>query len=250
MIRDRVIWGVCVGLFLAGGVFFRLSHESASTGDFKLVDWFSIISAVATAVAAIAACMAASVAKKQSFDAAVTTRWQMYKMHSDSFNAWLDGIEEDSKVKFFRRHELYDSIFPNNRDPLLGFTDRAGPELIAWQRSFGKLTHLACQRSEPEFRLVGDWVHGCMMLAGYMRYTSLSPEKGQIFLGGWIPTRVCLENYEKILPVMSQVLGRLSSFAFCPGETFDKGTTSEFKEGFKYFVKRVVNDGWDQHEYR
>ncbi|MNO06942.1 hypothetical protein D3C81_2289350 [compost metagenome] len=72
----------------------------------KLGDWFAALSAIATAAAAFAAWKAASAAQKQSSDGAVSIRRQTYKMHYDMFNEWLDGIEEELKVKFYRRYEL------------------------------------------------------------------------------------------------------------------------------------------------
>ncbi|WP_074752131.1 hypothetical protein [Pseudomonas abietaniphila] len=88
------------GLFVARALFSYAAFGAALADEFRLIDYFSVISTVATAVAAYAAWRAASAVQKQSFDSALSGRQQLYRMHVESFNEWLDGIEADQQVVF------------------------------------------------------------------------------------------------------------------------------------------------------
>ncbi len=247
--RYWVVWGGCVGVFLFGGLFsFAIFGVSPREG-FRLIDFFSVLSAVATAVAAFAAWRAASAAQKQSFDAALSGRRQMYRMHFESFNEWLDGIQEDQKVCFYRRHELYESIFPSNRNPSLAFSEVGDAEISAWERSFKNLADLACTSSTPTRREVSTWVGEYMILSGFMRYTLLDPDLDQILLSGELRSGLSRENYEVALRVMSIVLGSMADFAFVNYSPAFRGITSEFKEAYIEFVDAVQIHGWHQHRY-
>lgn len=246
---DRVILAGCVGLFIAGALFSYAVFGAASVEGFRLVDWFSILSTVATAIAAYAAWRAASAAQKQSFDSALAGRRQMYRTHVESFNEWLDGIEADQKVTFYRRHELYESMFPNNRNPALGFTEVGHSEISAWEASFKKLADLACSPIRPDWRSVEHWVADYMFLTGYMRFTALDQARDQIRLGGDIPSGVSRENVEKVLPVMGMVLTSLSGFAFVGGRSSSRGMSAEFKAAFIELVDAIQIKGWHQHQY-
>ena len=250
MVRDRVIWAVCIGLFLTGGIFFRIFPESSSISTLGVVEWFSILSAIATAIAAIAAWKAASIARKQSFDTALTTRWQMHKMHLESFYEWLNGIESDQGVTFYRRQELYDSMFPSNRDPSLAFSEKGSDEVVAWQRSLDRLADLACNPTMIGSRQVEHWVGDYAMLTGYIKYSLLKPGQKQFYLDDRLPSGVSIDNYEIILSVMSNVMFRLSKFAFLEARHGYRGMTNEFKYSFKEFFSDVVHKNYNQHTYR
>lgn len=249
MIKDRVIWGGCVGLFLTGGLFVYAFSGGSSEG-LKIVDLFAILSAVATAIAAFAAWKAAMAAQKQSFDTAISIRRQTHKMHVESFNEWLDGMESELDIKFFRRYELYETMFPDNRNPALEFSEVGNSEVQAWQRSFVKLADLACSSTQPSRRDVESWVGDFMRLSGHMRYTFLSAKEVQIYLGDWIPSGISYDNYKRALPVMGMLLSGLSKFAFIDGRSSHRGMSPAFELAFKDFVQSVLDSSWNQHSYR
>ncbi|ULT72983.1 hypothetical protein [Pseudomonas sp. BC42] len=216
----------------------------------KLVDWFAALSAIATAVAAFAAWKAASAAQKQSFDTGLSTRRQTYKTHSDSFNEWLDGIEAEFKVKFFRRYELYDSIFPNNRNPDLEFSEVGSVEVEAWRNSFESLVSMACRPARLHIREVEGWAADHMFLAGHMRYSYLDSSAVQLFFDDSIPSGLSLENYQSSLGVMGAVLTGLSKFSFRGDYVGSRGFSKEFNESFIGLINQVANESWHQHSYR
>lgn len=249
MIKDRVIWGGCIGLFLTGGLF-AYGFSGSSSEGLKVVDLFAIISSVATAFAAFAAWRAASAAQKQSFDSAVSIRRQTHKTHVESFNEWLDGMEAELGVKFYRRYELYEAIFPNNRNPSFEFSEVGNSEVKAWQNSYARLADIACMASQPGRREIESWVVDLMFLAGFMRCSLLSNVSVQIFLDDRIPSGVSFDNYKRILPVLGIVLTGLSKFAFIEGRSSERGMSSEVEFAFTDFVHAVLNGSWNQHSYR
>lgn len=250
MIKDRVIWGGCVGLFLAGSVFSHAFVGAQPAEGVKLVDWFAILSAIATAIAAFAAWRAASAAQKQSFDTALSIRRQTHKMHVESFNEWLDGMESEFDVKFFRRYELYETMFPCNRNPALEFSEKGHSEIQSWQHSFVKLADLACNPVQPSIREVEHWVGDFMWLSGHMRYTFLNASEVQIYLDDRIPSGISLDNYKRALPVMGMVLTGLSKFAFIDGRSSDRGMSAVFEFAFSGFVQSAMDRSWNNHSYR
>lgn len=249
MINDRVIWGGCVGLFLTGGLFAYAFSGGASEG-FKIVDLFAIISAVATGFAAYAAWKAASAAQKQSFDSAISIRRQTHKSHFESFNEWLDGIESEFAVKFYRRYELYETMFPSNRNPSLEFSEVGSREIQSWQRSFTKLADLACYPAQPGKREVESWAADFARIAGYMKCTFLPLSEKQIYLDDRLPTGISSVNYQRVLPLMGMVLTGLCSFSFIEGRSSDRGMSREFDFAFTDFVEAILTSSWNNHSYR
>ncbi|NBA95544.1 hypothetical protein [Pseudomonas sp. R5(2019)] len=250
MRKDKLIWGICILLFLAGGVFFNIFPSPESGEGLKIVDWFAVLSSSATAVAAIAAWQAASVAQRQAFDSSRSIRWQMHKMHQESFDEWLDGIETDLGVKFSRRHELYDVIFPFNRDPAKDFIEKGSQKILEWHASFDSLVEVFCRRTLPGQLELETWAVDYVWLAGDLNYICFPPENRQLYIGGSIPSGLCLENYELVLPVMGQVLLRLSNFAFYQKYPQAIDMTKEFEWGFKKFIDEVRTEEWHQHQYK
>lgn len=249
MIKDKVVWGGCIGLFLTGALFaYGFSGEKAE--GFKIVDLFAIISAVATAFAAFAAWSAASAAQKQSFDASISIRRQTYRMHFESFNEWLDGVESSLNIEFYRRYELYDTIFPDNRNPSLGFSEVGDPELVSWQKAFESLANLACNPIQPSRREVSTWLLNYAALSGHMHYTFLEVDKLQIYLGGRVPSGISPENLKRALPVMGIVLSALTKFSYIEGASSDRGMTLEFEFAFNEFMEAIMETSWHQHEYK
>lgn len=246
---DRVIWTGCLCLFAAGALFSHAAFGAASAEGFRIVDYFSVLSTVATAIAAYAAWRAASAAQKQSFDTAMAGRWQMYRTHFEFFTERLDDIEADQQVVFYRRHELYESMFPKNRNPTLAFTEIGDTEISAWIDAFTKLADLACSPLSPDMRAMEHWVGQYMFLTGHLRYTALHPERDQILLDGRLASGVSRENFENVLPVMGMVLSSLSAFAFINKGSYSRGMTAEFKAAFIELLNDIQIHDWNQHKY-
>lgn len=249
MIKDKVVWGGCVGLFLTGALF-AYGFTGEKFEGFKIVDLFAIVSAVATAFAAFAAWSAASAAQKQSFDSSISIRRQTYRMHFESFNEWLDGVESSLNVEFYRRYELYDAIFPDNRNPSLGFSEIGDPELVSWQKAFKSLADLACNPIQPSRRDVATWIRDFASLSGHMHYTFLEADKVQIYLGGHVRSGISSENFKRALPVMGMVLSALTKFSYIEGTSSDRGMSLEFEFAFEEFVDSIMESSWHQHEYK
>lgn len=207
-------------------------------------------SAIAAAVAAFAAWRAASIANKQSTDSALSIRWQMYKMHQESFNEWLQGIESDQGVVFYRKHELYEIMFPFNRDPSQAFSDKGSTEVVAWGNSFEKLSDQACTHKALGPREVESWVFDYARTIGYMRYYLLPINDKQFFIDNRLATGISFDNYELVLPVMYKVVERLSRFAFVDCVHGYRGMTPEFKDSFMGFYFEVSMNNYNDHSYR
>lgn len=250
MKKDWMVWCGCVGLFLAGGIYFNMLPDFVWKKEIGVADVVGGLSAIAAAVAAFAAWRAASIANKQSTDSALSIRWQMYKMHLESFNEWLQGIESDQGVVFYRKHELYEVMFPSNRDPSQMFSDKGSAEVISWGNSFGKLADLACTYKALGSREVEMWVFEYARLTGYMKYSLLSVNNKQFFLDNRLPTGVSVDNYDVVLSVMSDVVDRLSKFAFVEPAQGWRGMTAQFKESFMDFYFDVSMNDYNQHSYR
>lgn len=245
-----MVWCGCFGLFLTGGIYFNMLPHLVWKMEVGVSDVVGGCSAIAAAVAAFAAWRAASIANKQSTDSALSIRWQMYKMHLDSFNEWLQGIESDQSVVFYRKHELYEIMFPFNRDPSQAFSDKGSLEVIAWANSFKRLADVACTYKPLGSRDIEAWVFDYARITGYMRYYLLPPDDKQFFLDNRLATGVSIDNYEVVLPVMYKVVERLSKFAFVESTHGYRGMTTDFKESFMEFYFDVSMRSYNQHSYR
>lgn len=249
MVRDKVIWGGCLGLFVAGGLFFLGVSGSSTSEDLKLVDWFTALSAIATAAAAFAAWKAADAAQKQSLDTSLATRRQLYTMHLEQFGVWLDAIEDEFKVKFYSRHELYEIIFPNNRNPALPFSETGSSEVLSWRSSFEKLTNRASGLEKLTLRDIEMWLFDYGSLTGHMRYTYRSAKARQVRLDKRIPTGIGDGNHKEALSVMASVVSAISKFSFCGGDVYSKSVSERFKEDFSDFLREVITRSYNNHSY-
>jgi hypothetical protein len=245
-----VVWCGCIGLFLAGGIYFNMLPRVVWKTEVGVADVVGGFSAIAAAVAAFAAWRAASIANKQSTDSALSIRWQMYKMHLDSFNEWLQGIEFDQGVVFYRKHELYEIMFPFNRDPSEAFSDKGSSEVVSWANSFKRLADVACTYKALGPREIEEWIFDYARITGYMRYYLLSPDDKQFFFDNRLATGVSIDNYEDVLPAMNSIVERLSKFAFVDLKYGYRGMTAEFKESFMGFYFDVSMNNYNQHSYR
>lgn len=94
------------------------------------------------------------------------------------------------------------------------------------------------------------WVFDYANTIGYMRYYLLPVKDMQFFLDNRLPTGINVDNYEKVLPVMSMVIERLSKFAFVNFTSGYRGMTNEFKESLMDFYFEVSINNYNQHSYR
>ncbi|WP_353228511.1 hypothetical protein [Pseudomonas qingdaonensis] len=246
---DKMILAGCVGLFLVGALFGIGASSGIEIERLKVVDIFAIVSTIATALAAYAAWRAAATASKQSADNAVSLRWQMYKMHRESFDDLLDNVESNLKVNFYSRHETYDAIFPNNRNVNLPFTSVGGSELESWQRSYTKLADACCRFESAGQREIERWIGDYLWLAGCMRYSTIKADEPQVRMGGWVPSGVSAENHEKIASMMWSVLHSLSKFSYMENNIGYRGMSAEFKADFQSFL-RDAEIGRIEHCYK
>lgn len=249
MKRDWLIWASCVLLFLAGGIYSNMLPEFVWRGEIGFSDIVSGASAVAAAFAAFAAWRAASVAQRQSFDTALTTRWQMYKMHVDSFYTWLDSIESDQKVVFFKRHELYEIMFPCNRDPSLEFSDKGSAEVSAWCSKFASVIGQACLPKTLGDREMGSWINDYVVLNDFIKYEFIPASEPQFYLDGRIATGITIDKYEQALKVMSNVLLGLSKFSFVQYVNPYRSLSEEFRSSLSSFFRSVTMSGCSEHAY-
>jgi hypothetical protein len=243
-------------LFFGGVVWGRLIPSS----DFWLIKidgFFAVASSLATAVAAVAAWKAAQINKgqwdssrKQTDIANEQSRLQFYMQHWFTFNEWLDEIERDNNVKFYKRASLYESIFPRNRNFSEPFSPVGDSEVFSWHSRFGKLVDRTCSPIGFEGRDAESWFSEYVMLAAYMHYSYLSPEDEQLVLGDTLPSGVSIENYEHVLVVMGNVLESLSKFSFCDGSPCSKGMSQVVKSGIGEFINSAQSNYSKNHRYR
>lgn len=249
---DCVVWLGCALLFAAGFVWAQLTPEAVSASKSEL-SWegiFSVTSAIATAIAAGAACYAAFVAKQQSGQNSVQSRWQIYLMHYESFKGWIREVELDVGVHFSRPSQLYDSIFPNNRNVSLPFTAIGNDEVLAWHASYEKMVAPMCSPLEPSENALLNWFTGYVELKDYLLYSKFEPGKEQLVLGDTVPTEISIENYASIVPDMGEVLERLSDFCFIAGCPKFRGLTHQFNRCARSFINSAQSRYANEHQYR
>jgi hypothetical protein len=252
MLRNGFTWMVAVLLFCSGiawAQFFPNSEFWVSKFDFKLSDWFGAVSAVATTVAAIAAWRAASNAQMQAAESAHQNRWQMYRMHHESFLEMLIGAESDLGVRFFRKEELYDVMFPDNRDIRKPFNATGSDEVRAWQKSFTKLADFLCDLNAVGDRDIEKWMGDYAWLSGHMRYGFLK-DSYQVYLSDSLPSGISENNFQEVIPIMSDVLGRLSNFSYLKFLSGHRGIVFERKIAIGSFINGVRSHKLRGHTYK
>lgn len=255
-----VYWLGALLLFICGVVWAPLLPGIEMwllNNNIRVVDVFSVLSAIATASAAIAAWKAAQInkgqwmaAREQANNSAQQNRLQFYMHHWAIFNEWLDGIQKDVGVVFYRRAELYDVMFPSNRDVQKPFSSIGDGEIAAWHRSLEALVSIACQPSVPAMRAIADWMGDYCGLADHMRYSLPLDEDVQVWLGDNVPSGINHGNFKKVLQVMSEVLDRLSRFANLDSLYMYRGMTSEFEQAVTWFINEVQSKQFKGHTYR
>jgi hypothetical protein len=244
-----MVWmGVCL-VFICGAIWGKVFPS----GDFwsvKVTDVFGGISAVATAIAAYAAWQAAKTSKEQSEDSARQNRWQIYVSHYDLFNRHLDGMEKDFNIDFIRRNELYEKMFPNNRNIFIPFSPIGDDQVVIWHDEYRKLESLSRKQMLPNDQEICVWLSGCSWLAGQIQLSMLKDDELQFFLGDGVPTGINLENFENALPKIASVLERLSNFSCKNGSPIYNGMTWQMRNGIRSFINSVASGANVEHSYR
>lgn len=252
MRKDWVDWGLCILLFFSGVVFSKFCTDSdflAFLRDFDSSQWIAAFSSLATAAAAIAAWKAADTSKSQANASAQQSRWQMYRMHCESFVTLLEDIESDYQVRFYRKTELYDAVFPCNRDVRKEFSSEAGPELHAWLSEVKKLSDFCCDQRAKSPGEVADFFLRYGQLCGYMKYTM--PVVGpQIYLDGKLPTGICRDNFKKVIPALSDALKSISVFSFVEYEHSWRGMEASIAIEIRSFINKVSSGLMSEHSYK
>lgn len=254
--KNGVEWLVCCALFAAGLVWGKL----LPSGDFwsiKLDGVIAFVSSIATAAAAVAAWKAARInagqsesAKSQAESASQQNRLQFYMQHWATFNEWINGIERDHGVSFYKRSALYDVIFPNNRDVSKPFSSVGSDELRSWQKTLRRILDRTCMPLDFDGREAEDWFFDHARLSGYMHYSYISPEQNQLVLGDALPSGISVENYDHVYDVMSYVLESLSKFAYCDGAPRSKGISLEVRDGVIRLINEAQGTYSRTHRYR
>ncbi|MFF5865947.1 hypothetical protein [Pseudomonas sp. NPDC012596] len=193
MKRDWLILIGCVGLFFSGFVFAGLLAQFGVLQAVFIV-WeekldigtiFNIVAAIATALAAYAAFRSADIARAAAMDSRSATRIQAYIQHQQQFDRLLDESQAEMGIAFFRRIELYDNLFPENRYADKPFTLKAEPAVVlAWGNRYDQLKGVAESELPPLEEDFPKWMIGCMELANKMNFTHKEPEVGQVYING------------------------------------------------------------------
>jgi hypothetical protein len=216
----------------------------------KVADVFGGVSALASAVAAYAAWRAASISKEQSEDSARQNRWQIYVSHYELFNKCLEGAERDFNVHFIRKSELYEVLFPTNRDIFISFTPVNSSQILTWHAEYRLLEASSRKSRIPDEQEICVWLSGCSLLAGQLHFSYVKDTDLQVFIGGCVPTGINLENFENALSVMAEILERLSTFSYVKSSPQYNGMTWQMRNGIRSFINSVECGANVTHSYQ
>ena len=253
MRKDGVSLLVAFCLFCSGVVwaqFFPDSEFWKSKFEFKLVDWFSVISAIATAVAAIAAWQAAGVAKAQAHEAGRHGRWQMYRMHREEFDQMLESAEIELNIRFFKKDDLYEAIFPRNRNIELPFSPVGSSELSSWINSCKGLCDFLCQSEIPNYRQIEKWMVDYVFLSSSCMRYKLHFEDRELYVGDGVATGINLDNHAEILKVLNDVLMRFSRFSYIEPVNNYRGALQEVEAAIHGHIHSVARSDYLGQRYK
>lgn len=212
MKKDKLIWLVCIGLFLAGGVFFHILPDFSWDKEIGVTDAIGLMSAMAAAFAAIAAWRSATVSQKAADQSRLFSRMQAYILHRQHFEVLLGQVEKDCSVLFIKRDELYNDIFPDNRHMDREFNMRStGIQVDSWKSSFKSLMARSNKYSEMEFRELSSWMIDQVLLSGNFLRFNFEIEGPMFHLGG-IKTNIGIDQPMLLLKKISDVLNQLLVF--------------------------------------
>jgi hypothetical protein len=132
----------------------------------KTVDYFSVASAIATAIAAFAAWRSATISSVAAIDSRTFSRMQTYILHRQQFEILLRDIEQELSVTFREKNGLYNDIFPDNRHIDRPFSMKAhGPAFYSWIASFNELVEQTNKHPPMHFRELKIWMVEQVVLA-------------------------------------------------------------------------------------
>lgn len=205
----------------------------------KAVDYFSVASAIATAIAAVAAWRSASISRDAATDSRTFSRMQAYVLHKQQFEVLLADIEKELTVTFRERNGLYNDIFPDNRHMNRPFSMKAnGPEFYAWIESFRELVAQTIVHPPMGFKELKIWLVEQIILADNFLRFRFSVDN-ETFRVSTIDTQVSLEDPMYALSLSSTVLNHFYVFGMIddylgmatPPPWFD-----EALENFKFHI--------------
>lgn len=241
---DWVVWCVSFGLFMAGGIFFKITP-----GKISMTDFVGIVSAIGTFAAAVAAWQSAKISKDAAIQSRSATRFNELTSHKKHFDELLQQVERDLGVVFYNGAKLYDDIFPNNRDLTKSFSIiGTGECLRSWESTYvalGNFSHGGYKKSIGIHR----WVITAMQLSGSMQMRNLQSDCQQIYLDGFTPTGFDEEHPAKYMIKVCDVLNRIYQFSFVDISVSVFPASGVFEEAFKeYFLSIVSGDA--NHQFR
>ncbi|VVN43938.1 hypothetical protein [Pseudomonas fluorescens] len=248
MKKDWVVWGGALLLFLSGFLWAQFLPNSEfwkSEFDMKPVDYFSVASAIATAIAAFAAWRSASISSVAATDSRTFSRMQAYILHKQQFEVLLSDIEKELSVIFKEKNNLYNDIFPNNRHIEKPFTMTAhGTQFDAWGETFKILVTQTNQYPPMDERELREWLIDQAMLTGdYLRFNFKIEDKS--FRLGALDTHVSALNPMFSLMLSSKVLNHFYVFGMVY-EYLEMSTPSHyFVESLEKFKLNIYNDDLD-----
>lgn len=148
---------------------------------------FNIVSAIATAIAAIAAWKSAQLAERITASSQADARMQIYVAHQQQFDRIIEEMEKEMFVGFFRRIHLYDQLFPTNRDLGKPFTPKAVQDPIsAWFAQYEDCEKVIKSEMTPSHEYIEGWMRSCIGLSRSMNFTfrQLNEGDGEILWDG------------------------------------------------------------------
>lgn len=259
MKKDWVIFTGCIGLFASGFIFARLLAQFGYLPAifFKWEDKldigtiFNIVAAIATALAAYAAFRSADTARSAAKDSRAFARIQTYTSHQQQFDRLLDECQTEMGVAFFRRIELYDKIFPTNRNSEKPFTSYAEGALVRrWANRYDQLRGDVESDAAPDDEGFCRWIVGCVSLANDMNFTFKEPSEGQIWLDGSVYSFFD-HNPAKPLYNLAETVHRIARFGLIdisPKRIFRRHQPT-FLAAYNDFYRRI-KDGLTRHTIR
>lgn len=207
---------ICLFLFFSSTIFQKLFGSITLQWDSKIDigTVFNILSAIATAIAAFAACWSAQLAARATVSSQADARMQIYVAHQQQFDRMLDDAEKEMRISFFRRIHLYDRLFPANRHLDQDFTPKALDSAVSeWLAQYKECEKLVSSGLSPSPEYIHDWMKRCVTLADSMnfRFRQLNIGEGEILWQGDIPTWFA-RNAGKPFYNLGEVLHRLATF--------------------------------------
>ncbi|MFJ3367305.1 hypothetical protein [Pseudomonas sp. NPDC086251] len=240
--KDWLVWALCCALFASGIVFSKIVP-----GQLGLTDFIGMISALGTLAAAIAAWQSAKISAQMAAGSRSSERLSNLAEHRKQFDEMLTQTERDLGVVFYDRVNLYDRVFPTNRNPLLQFKVEGDlKRLEGWKKSYFSIIEYL---RHPGDLLIERWVFAVMNLTGEICVRNVSVETEQVYISGYTPSGFNEENVSRYMGNLCSVLGRISNFGMIDANLHLMAESSRFEDAFEKFVIQVKS-GMTQHSFR